>query len=144
MRQEPFSAPLRGNCFDYDRDPADVQLHDLGQHHHDGQRSLLSVVGVNLTGTSSTAFSGELDIEGTLNGNYDSQITLPTGSGTPTISSLTPNTGAVGSSIVIAGTNFRSSQLGSTVKFNGTSATNYYKLGADQYHGHGARRGDHR
>src|SRR5882762_1736756 len=50
-------------------------------------------VGVNLTATSSTAFSGELDVEGTLNGNYDSQITLPTGTGVPTISSLTPNTG---------------------------------------------------
>src|SRR5713101_6834385 len=34
-------------------------------------------VGVNLSATSSTAFSGELDIEGTLNGNFDSQVTLP-------------------------------------------------------------------
>src|SRR6266481_5820309 len=47
-------------------------------------------VGVNLTATSSTAFNGELDVEGTLNGNYDSQITLPTGTGVPTTSSLTP------------------------------------------------------
>ncbi len=85
--------------------------------------------GVNLTVKSSTTFNGELDIEGTLNGNYDSQITLPTATGTPTISSLTPNTGAVGSSIVIAGTNFRSSQLGSTVKFNGTTATNITSWG---------------
>src|SRR6478672_558265 len=34
-------------------------------------------VGVNLTGTSSNTFNGELDLEGTLNGNFDSQITLP-------------------------------------------------------------------
>src|SRR5260370_29302467 len=34
-------------------------------------------VGVNLSATSSTEFSGELDIEGTLNGNFDSQVTLP-------------------------------------------------------------------
>ncbi len=79
--------------------------------------------GVNLTATSSTAFSGELDIEGTLNGNFDSQITLPTATGTPSVSSLTPNTGAIGSAIVIAGTNFRSTQGSSTVTFNGTTAT---------------------
>ena len=81
-------------------------------------------VGVSLTvGSNSGTFAGELDIEGTLNGNYDSQITLPTPTGPPTISSLTPNTGAVGSSIVIAGTNFRSYQISSTIKFNGTTST---------------------
>jgi YD repeat-containing protein len=79
--------------------------------------------GVNLTATSSTAFSGELDIEGTLNGNFDSQITLPTATGAPSVSSLTPNTGATGSAIVIAGANFRSSQGSSTVTFNGVTAT---------------------
>ena len=36
-------------------------------------------VGVNLTATSATAFSGELDIEGTLNGNFDSNVVLPLG-----------------------------------------------------------------
>ena len=41
----------------------------------------------------------------------------------PSITSLTPNTGAVGSSIVIAGSNFGSTQGSSTVKFNGTTAT---------------------
>src|SRR5437879_2729026 len=40
----------------------------------------------------------------------------------PTISSLTPNTGAVGSAIVIAGSNFGTSQSKVTVTFNGTSA----------------------
>ena len=80
-------------------------------------------LGVNLTaGNSSTAFTGELDLEGTLNGNFDSQITLPLGTGIPTISALTPSAGAINSSVVITGTNFRSTQLsGSTVKFNGTA-----------------------
>lgn len=80
-------------------------------------------IGVNLTATSSTAFSGELDLEGTLNGNFDSQITLPLATDVPSVSSLTPNTGATGSVIVIAGGNFRSSQGSSTVTFNGTTAT---------------------
>jgi YD repeat-containing protein len=80
-------------------------------------------VGISLTvGSSSGTFAGELDIEGTLNGNYDSTVQIPTPTGTPTISSLTPNTGAVASSIVIAGTNFRSTQGTSTVKFNGTTS----------------------
>jgi YD repeat-containing protein len=80
-------------------------------------------VGVNLTVASATAFSGELDIEGTLNGNFDSQITLATPTGAPTVTSLTPSTGAVGSAIVVAGTNFRSAKGSSTITFNGTSST---------------------
>ena len=80
-------------------------------------------VGVNLTATSTTAFSGELDIEGTLNGNFDSNVVLPLGSPAPTITSLTPSTGAVASSVVIAGTNFRSPQGSSTVSFNGIAST---------------------
>jgi hypothetical protein len=64
-----------------------------------------------------------LDIEGTLNGNFDSQITLPLATGAPAISGLTPNTGPVGSSVVIAGTNFRALQGSSTVTFNGISST---------------------
>ena len=80
-------------------------------------------VGVNLTATSTTAFSGELDIEGTLNGSFDSNVVLPLGSPAPKITSLTPSTGAVASSVVIAGTNFRSPQGSSTVSFNGIAST---------------------
>jgi len=80
-------------------------------------------VGVNLTATSTTTFSGELDIEGTLNGNFDSTVVLPLGSPAPTITSLTPSTGAVATSVVIAGTNFRTPQGSSTVSFNGVSST---------------------
>jgi hypothetical protein len=80
-------------------------------------------VGVNLTATSTTTFSGELDIEGTLNGSFDSTVVLPLGAPAPTITSLTPSTGAVGASVVIAGTNFRSTQTSSTVSFNGIAST---------------------
>jgi Glucodextranase, domain B/IPT/TIG domain len=80
-------------------------------------------VGVNLTATSATAFNGELDVEGTLSGNFDSNVVLALGSAAPTITSLTPNTGAVKTSVVIAGTNFRSAQGSSTVSFNGVTST---------------------
>ncbi len=80
-------------------------------------------IGVNLTATSATAFNGELDVEGTLNGNFDSNVVLALGSAAPTITSLTPATGAVKTSVVIAGTNFRSTQGSSTVSFNGVAST---------------------
>ncbi|MGZ7062341.1 MAG: IPT/TIG domain-containing protein [Candidatus Angelobacter sp.] len=80
-------------------------------------------VGVNLTATSATAFNGELDVEGTLNGNFDSNVVLPLGTAAPTVTSLTPSTGAVNTSVVIAGTNFRSTQGSSTVSFNGVNST---------------------
>ncbi len=42
---------------------------------------------------------------------------------TPTITNLSPNSGMVGDSITITGTNFGATQGTSTVKFNGTAAT---------------------
>lgn len=78
--------------------------------------------GVNLTaGSTSKTFGGELDIEGALNGNYDSQLTttLPLA---PIIYSLTPNTASAGAAVTIAGTNFGPLQAGSTVSFNGLPA----------------------
>jgi IPT/TIG domain len=41
----------------------------------------------------------------------------------PTITSLTPNSGAVGASVTVAGSNFGSSQGTSTIKFNNVAAT---------------------
>src|SRR5216684_3210987 len=79
--------------------------------------------GVNLTATSATAFSGELDVEGTLNGNFDSTIVLPLGTPAPSITSLTPVTGAVNTSVVITGTNFGPSQGNGSVKFGTVVAT---------------------
>jgi len=46
-------------------------------------------------------------------------VTIPS----PSISSLTPTSGVVGTSVTIAGANFGASQGTSTVTFNGTSAT---------------------
>jgi IPT/TIG domain len=45
------------------------------------------------------------------------------GGGSPSISNLSPNSGPVGTSVVITGTNFAATQGSSTVKFNGTAGT---------------------
>jgi hypothetical protein len=74
-------------------------------------------VGVNLTaGSSSSTFKGELDIEGTANGNFDSLVGIPVPAAT--LTSLAPSTGAVGASITIAGKNFGSTKSQSIVTFN--------------------------
>jgi hypothetical protein len=46
-------------------------------------------------------------------------VTVPT----PSITSLSPNSGLVGASVTITGTNFGATKGSSTVKFNGTTAT---------------------
>jgi RHS repeat-associated protein len=48
---------------------------------------------------------------------------IETQAAAPTITSLSPTSGAVGATVTITGTNFGSPQGSSTVKFNGTSAT---------------------
>ena len=80
-------------------------------------------VGVNLTATTSVNNRAELDIEGTVNGNYDSQITVPLPTPPPAITNLSPASGLIGTSITINGTNFGATQGTGTVTFNGTSAT---------------------
>ncbi len=80
-------------------------------------------VGVNLTAATSVNNKGELDVEGTVNGNYDSKMTVPLPIPTPSISNLSPNNGPVGTSVTITGTNFNATQGTSTVTFNGVSAT---------------------
>jgi hypothetical protein len=79
-------------------------------------------VGVNISAASSSAYSGELDIEGTLNGNFDSKITATLPTPAPTISNISPNGAAIGSAVVISGTNFGSVQGNSTVTFNGIAS----------------------
>jgi IPT/TIG domain/Bacterial TSP3 repeat len=80
-------------------------------------------VGVNLTaGSSSKNFAAELDIEGSLNGNYNSQILAPLPV-VPTIYALTPALGPVGSAVTITGTFLGSTQGASSVTFNGLTAT---------------------
>ena len=79
-------------------------------------------VGVNLTATSNKNFTGDLNIEGTLNGSTDSQIlaALPLA---PTIYQLSPNLGPTGTTVTITGANFGALQGTSTVSFNGQAAT---------------------
>jgi YD repeat-containing protein len=81
-------------------------------------------VGVTLTsGPGNKSLRGELDVEGTLNGNYDSRLTLPGVIGPPVITSVTPVNGVVGTSVTVAGSNFGALQNTSTLKFNGITAT---------------------
>ncbi len=80
-------------------------------------------VGVNLTATTSVNNRAELDVEGTVNGNYDSLITVPLPTPPPAISNLSPSSGLIGTPVTINGTNFGATQGTSTVTFNGTGAT---------------------
>jgi YD repeat-containing protein len=64
-----------------------------------------------------------LDIEGTVNGNYDSLITVPLPTPPPSISNLSPTGGLIGTAVTINGSNFGATQGTSTVTFNGTAAT---------------------
>jgi hypothetical protein len=60
------------------------------------------------------------------NGNWEMYLATfvpPPATGTPIITSLSPNGGPVGTVVTINGNNFGSSQAGSTVKFNGVAAT---------------------
>ena len=56
-------------------------------------------------------------------GSVCGSTTLTAGAAVPVIASLTPAIGAAGTSVLITGANFGSSQGSSTVSFNGTSAT---------------------
>jgi hypothetical protein len=80
-------------------------------------------VGVNMTyGPGANRVKAELDIEGTLDGNYDSQVTVPALVQRPTITNLSPASGSFGTSVVITGNNFRDSQDNNIVTFNGSLA----------------------
>lgn len=62
----------------------------------------------------------ELRVEGTLDGNYDSRVTIPDVLPPPTITNLDPPSGPVNWPVTITGTNFGTQ---GTVTFNGTAAT---------------------
>ncbi len=80
--------------------------------------------GINMTaGVGSNNTTARIRIEGTLNGNYDSQIVVPLPVVVPTISALLPTLGPVGTSVTISGSNFGATQGTSTITFNGTGAT---------------------
>jgi IPT/TIG domain/Bacterial Ig-like domain (group 2) len=56
-------------------------------------------------------------------GSNNNQIFVPVSVPNPTITNLSPGSGAVGTSVTVTGTNFGASQGTSTVTFNGTAAT---------------------
>jgi hypothetical protein len=80
-------------------------------------------VGVNLTASSNQNNQAELDVEGTLNGNFDSLITVPLPVAAPSISNLSPNAGGIGTPVTVSGTGFGATQGASTITFNGVAAT---------------------
>jgi hypothetical protein len=80
-------------------------------------------VGINTSTKATSSLQGELDVEGTLNGNYDSTVVVPAIVPPPSISNLGVASGVPGTSVTITGSNFGTSQGTSTVKFNGVSAT---------------------
>jgi len=80
-------------------------------------------VGTNVTTKATATVTAQLSIEGTLNGNYDSQIVVPLPTATPSLTSLSSTSGPIGTSITITGNNFRSTQGSSTVTFNGVAST---------------------
>jgi YD repeat-containing protein len=75
-------------------------------------------VGVNVTAAPTTNTNAELDIEGIVNGNYDSLVVAPLPVSAPTISNLSPGVGPVGTSVTVTGSGFGATQGTSTVKFN--------------------------
>lgn len=81
-------------------------------------------VGVNLTtAIGNSNINAELDIEGTFNGNYDSQISVPQTAPPPTISGLSPTSGPAGTPVTVSGNNFGATQGTSAITFNGVAAT---------------------
>jgi YD repeat-containing protein len=80
-------------------------------------------VGVNLTVAPTSNTTSEVDIEGTLNGNYDSQVILPLPQPPPSVSSLAPASGSVGTIVTVSGSNFGATQGSSAITFNGAAAS---------------------
>lgn len=75
--------------------------------------------GADMTaGSTTTNFKAELDIEGTLNGEFDSQVAIPNAIPRPTITApIVPSSAGVGQSVTINGTDFGATQGSSVLKF---------------------------
>ena len=74
-------------------------------------------------GTASTKkVSGELHLEGVLNGNYDSSVMLPSLHAPPSIASVSPTSGVAGTVVTVSGSGFGASQGTSTLAFAGLTA----------------------
>jgi YD repeat-containing protein len=74
------------------------------------------------TSPGNHSMRAELDIEGTLNGNYDSRVTYPLPP-PPSVSSVSPTSAPANAPVQITGTNFGSNPGDGTVRFNGVAAT---------------------
>ncbi len=110
-----------------------------------GAGTVVTITGTSFTGATAVKFNGtsatfgvtdDSHISGTVpSGATNGTITVTTPGGTatsassftvlppPTITNFNPAGGAVGTAVTITGTNFGASQGGSTVKFNGTTAS---------------------
>ena len=80
-------------------------------------------VGVNVATKATSNTYGVLNVEGTLNGNYDSRVVIPTAIPPPSITSLSTTSAPVGTAVTIAGSNFGATQGSSTITFNGVTAS---------------------
>jgi YD repeat-containing protein len=82
-------------------------------------------VGINMTaGPGNHSVKIEVDVEGTLNGNFDSTVVTPAVTPPPPlISSVVPLSGAVGTVITVTGQNFAATQGTSSLKINNTPVT---------------------
>src|SRR6516225_6366434 len=81
-----------------------------------------SVSTIDASGMATTIQTGSTTISATF-GSVSGSTTLTVVAPPPSITSLTPNTGAVGTAVTISGTNFGATQGTSTVTFNGITAT---------------------
>jgi YD repeat-containing protein len=79
--------------------------------------------GVSVTTIATVNTNAVLNVEGTLNGNYDSTVAIPSPIPAPTISNLSPTSGVIGTPVTVTGTNFGATQGTSTIAFNGITAT---------------------
>ena len=100
-----------------------------------GATANFSPTSINVPGSSTLTISTlqstpvETDIltisgvSGNLNQSASATLTVNAPGSAPAITSLSPNSGALGTSITITGMNFGSTQGSSTITFNGTTAT---------------------
>ena len=83
--------------------------------------------GVNMTaGPGNQSVKAELHIEGTLNGNTDSMVSVPAiqppPPPPPLLTDMAPAAGLAGASVTLTGTGFGATKGSSTVAFNGVTA----------------------
>jgi YD repeat-containing protein len=88
----------------------------------DSSNPLYLHVMVGWSGTIHGDVNAQVYFDGTSNGNYDSQVTVPEFLA-PVINSISPTSGYVGTSITISGSYFGATQGTSSVTFNGIPAT---------------------